>query len=96
MRAAWARAGLTFIGPTPEAIAAMGSKIEAKRRMQDSGVAVLASIAVTKQSAADLAHEAAALGPAILVKASAGGGGTRHAHRPQPGRVAGGRRSRAA
>ncbi len=69
------QAGLTFIGPTPEAIAAMGSKIEAKRRMQDSGVAVLPSIAVTRQSAADLAHEAAALGPAILVKASAGGGG---------------------
>jgi acetyl/propionyl-CoA carboxylase alpha subunit len=67
--------GLTFIGPTPEAIAAMGSKIEAKRRMQDSGVSVLPSIVVTTQSPADLAREAAALGPAILVKASAGGGG---------------------
>ncbi|HVU89633.1 MAG TPA: biotin carboxylase N-terminal domain-containing protein [Pirellulales bacterium] len=69
------QAGLTFIGPTPEAIAAMGSKIEAKRRMQNSGVSVLPSVAIGKQSAADLAREAAALGPAILVKASAGGGG---------------------
>ncbi len=69
------QAGITFIGPTPEAIAAMGSKIEAKRRMQDSGVAVLPSITVAGQSAADLVREAASLGPSILVKASAGGGG---------------------
>jgi len=69
------QAGLTFIGPTPEAIAAMGSKIEAKRRMQDSGVSVLPSVTVASQSPADLTREASALGPAILVKASAGGGG---------------------
>ena len=68
-------AGLTFIGPTPEAIAAMGSKIEAKRRMQDSGVSVLPSIAVAHQTPEELARQAADLGPAILVKASAGGGG---------------------
>jgi propionyl-CoA carboxylase alpha chain len=69
------QSGLVFIGPTPETIAAMGSKIEAKRRMQDSGVAVLPSINVAGQTAADLAREAAGLGSAILVKASAGGGG---------------------
>jgi acetyl/propionyl-CoA carboxylase alpha subunit len=69
------KTSLTFIGPTAESIAAMGSKIESKRRMHESGVAVLPSIAVGRQSAADLAREAATLGDAILVKASAGGGG---------------------
>ncbi|MCW2919011.1 MAG: acetyl/propionyl-CoA carboxylase subunit alpha [Actinomycetia bacterium] len=59
-------AGLTWIGPPPGAIAAMGSKIEAKKLMAAAGVPVLAELdpaAVTEQ---DLP---------ILVKASAGGGG---------------------
>jgi acetyl-CoA carboxylase biotin carboxylase subunit len=68
-------AGLTFIGPTPDAIRAMGSKIEAKRRMQAAGVPVLPSIDVTGQSPAQLLKEAQPLGFPLLVKASAGGGG---------------------
>ena len=63
--AAFARAvigaGLTWVGPPPEAIAAMGSKIEAKRLMRASGVPVLPD-----------GDEA---GFPALVKASAGGGG---------------------
>ncbi|GII54703.1 acetyl/propionyl-CoA carboxylase subuit alpha [Planotetraspora thailandica] len=39
-------AGLTWIGPSPEAIAAMGSKIEAKALMAEAGVPVLPSIAL--------------------------------------------------
>ena len=40
---ACAAAGLLFVGPTPAAIAAMGSKLEAKRRMQAAGVTQLPS-----------------------------------------------------
>jgi propionyl-CoA carboxylase alpha chain len=59
-------AGLTWIGPSPEAIAAMGSKIEAKARMRRAGVPVLAD-----SSSARVED----IGLPILVKASAGGGG---------------------
>ena len=44
---ACAQAGLTFVGPPPEAIAAMGSKIAAKELMAAAGVPVLPSITVT-------------------------------------------------
>ena len=44
-RASFARmvvdAGLVFVGPTPDAIAAMGSKIDAKRRVREFGVPVV-------------------------------------------------------
>src|SRR3954467_4482513 len=52
------KCGVTFIGPTPDAIAAMGSKIEAKQRMRNSGVAVLESIPVVRQTPEALAEEA--------------------------------------
>ena len=68
-------AGLTFIGPSPAAIAAMGSKIEAKARVQAAGVPVLSTIAAEGRKPADLAREAAGLGFPLLVKASGGGGG---------------------
>jgi len=68
--AAFARAvveaGLTWIGPTPEAIESMGSKIESKRLMAAAGVPVLAELAPEDVTAADLP---------VLIKASAGGGG---------------------
>jgi len=59
-------AGLTWIGPSPEAIEVMGSKIESKRRMAVAGVPVLDRLDVAQLTAADLP---------VLVKASAGGGG---------------------
>jgi propionyl-CoA carboxylase alpha chain len=59
-------AGLLFVGPPADAIAAMGSKIEAKRLMRAAGVPVLP----------DSTHESMAdVGLPALVKASAGGGG---------------------
>ncbi|MFF5207380.1 acetyl/propionyl/methylcrotonyl-CoA carboxylase subunit alpha [Streptosporangium sp. NPDC000396] len=89
--AAFARAvidaGLTWIGPSPEAIAAMGSKIEAKALMAEALVPVLPSFtAGPGYSADDLERDLDTLsarmdGPAsgrpvpLLVKASAGGGG---------------------
>ncbi|MDQ3470440.1 MAG: ATP-grasp domain-containing protein, partial [Actinomycetota bacterium] len=62
-------AGLTWIGPPPAAIAAMGSKIEAKALMRAAGVPVLPDSTV--EGATDLAT----IGYPMLVKASAGGGG---------------------
>ena len=59
-------AGLVWIGPPPAAIAAMGSKIEAKRLMRSYGVPVAPDNTV--ESLADV-------GLPALVKASAGGGG---------------------
>jgi acyl-CoA carboxylase subunit alpha len=58
--------GLTWIGPPPAAIAAMGSKIEAKRLMRSAGVPVLPDNTV---------ESLAEVGLPALVKASAGGGG---------------------
>ena len=59
-------AGLTWIGPPPEAIDAMGSKIEAKQRMARAGVPMLTDLDPETVTAAELP---------VLVKASAGGGG---------------------
>ncbi|MEI7546910.1 MAG: biotin carboxylase N-terminal domain-containing protein, partial [Actinomycetota bacterium] len=59
-------AGLVWIGPPPSAIAAMGSKIEAKRLMRDHDVPVASDSTVESQEA---------IGLPALVKASAGGGG---------------------
>ncbi len=68
-----AAAGLTFVGPTPEAIAAMGSKTEAKALMAAAGVPTLPGCTVGPDI--DLAAEAARIGFPVLVKAAFGGGG---------------------
>jgi propionyl-CoA carboxylase alpha chain len=60
-------AGLTWVGPPPRAIAAMGRKTEAKRLMREAGVPVLPDL--------DPADPGAAIEYPVLVKASAGGGG---------------------
>ncbi len=60
-------AGLVWVGPPPDAIEAMGSKLGAKRMMRDAGVPTL-------PWAADITA-AAEVGYPLLVKASAGGGG---------------------
>ncbi|MGI9613123.1 MAG: biotin carboxylase N-terminal domain-containing protein, partial [Acidimicrobiales bacterium] len=70
-----AEAGLTFVGPSPEAIDAMGSKLEAKRRMAEAGVPLLPSAELTGLDEAAAAAAAADVGYPILIKASAGGGG---------------------
>ncbi|MFC4946494.1 biotin carboxylase N-terminal domain-containing protein [Pseudonocardia sp. GCM10023141] len=68
-----ATAGLTFVGPSPEAIASMGSKLEAKALMEAAGVPVLPGATVTPDT--DLAAVAADIGFPVLVKAAFGGGG---------------------
>ena len=68
-------AGLTWVGPPPEAVAAMGSKLEAKRLMREAGVPVLDSVPITDQGEGELEQAAERVGWPVLVKASAGGGG---------------------
>jgi acetyl/propionyl-CoA carboxylase alpha subunit len=68
-------AGLTWVGPPPEAIEAMGSKLAAKALMAAAGVPVLPGGDVTGLDGDGLAAVAEAAGYPVLVKASAGGGG---------------------
>jgi geranyl-CoA carboxylase alpha subunit len=68
-------AGLTFIGPPPAAIRAMGDKAAAKRRMLDAGVPCAPGYLGAEQDDVHLSKEAAQLGLPLLVKAIAGGGG---------------------
>lgn len=77
-RAAFARAcidaGLVFVGPSPEAIAAMGDKITANSIARAAGVPCMPSSgALADAEAAGI--EASRIGYPVLVKASAGGGG---------------------
>jgi 3-methylcrotonyl-CoA carboxylase alpha subunit len=73
--AACAKAGFVFIGPTPEAIAAMGDKSAAKRLMEKAGVPLVPGYHGENQDPGFLQKEADKLGYPVLVKASAGGGG---------------------
>ena len=68
-------AGLVFIGPSPEAIAAMGNKAAAKRRMLEAGVPCVPGYQGADQSEAVFAREAERIGYPVMVKAAAGGGG---------------------
>jgi propionyl-CoA carboxylase alpha chain len=69
-------AGLTWVGPNPSAIEAMGDKLRAKALVQEAGVPVLRSAAVPASLSPDgLAAAARSIGYPVLVKASAGGGG---------------------
>jgi geranyl-CoA carboxylase alpha subunit len=68
-------AGLTFVGPSPDVIARMGSKREARRLMAAAGVPVVPGYDGDEQDDARFEREARALGYPVLVKASAGGGG---------------------
>jgi 3-methylcrotonyl-CoA carboxylase alpha subunit len=73
--AACAAAGLTFVGPPPEAIRAMGSKSAAKALMVAASVPVVPGYHGDEQDDPRLAAEAEAIGYPLLIKASAGGGG---------------------
>jgi geranyl-CoA carboxylase alpha subunit len=68
-------AGLVFVGPTPDAIRAMGDKAEAKARMVAAHVPTVPGYFGDDQSDARLVDEAARIGTPLLVKAVAGGGG---------------------
>ncbi|WP_218353585.1 acetyl-CoA carboxylase biotin carboxylase subunit [Alteromonas lipotrueiana] len=68
-------AGIIFIGPPEQAIAAMGSKSAAKNIMQDAGVPLVPGYHGDEQSSETLKHHANDMGYPVLLKAAAGGGG---------------------
>ena len=68
-------AGLVFVGPTPDAIAAMGDKSEARRRAAEAGVPIVPGLAESAADADEAARAAADIGFPVLLKAAAGGGG---------------------
>ncbi|HYD56723.1 MAG TPA: acetyl/propionyl/methylcrotonyl-CoA carboxylase subunit alpha [Burkholderiales bacterium] len=72
---ACAKAGIVFIGPSAEAIAAMGDKAAAKRLMEKAGVPLVPGYHGEKQDPGFLAQEAGRIGFPVLIKPSAGGGG---------------------
>ena len=68
-------AGLTFIGPSAEAIALMGNKAAAKRRMIAAGVPCVPGYEGADQTANTLQAEADKITYPVMIKAAAGGGG---------------------
>lgn len=68
-------AGIIFVGPSPEAIEAMGSKSQAKATMQTAGVPVVPGYHGDDQREEALLAAADAIGYPVLLKAAAGGGG---------------------
>jgi acetyl-CoA carboxylase biotin carboxylase subunit len=65
---------ITFVGPPPDAIIAMGDKVEARKRMTAAGVPVVPG---SKDTLTDdeVAADAERIGYPVMLKASAGGGG---------------------
>lgn len=68
-------AGLVFIGPSADAIRAMGGKSESKRLMEAAGVPLIPGYHGDNQDAQFLKQQADGIGYPVLIKASAGGGG---------------------
>ena len=67
--------GLVFIGPSADAIRAMGGKSESKRLMEAAGVPLIPGYHGDNQDAEFLQQQADSIGYPVLIKASAGGGG---------------------
>jgi len=68
-------AGITFIGPSPESIALMGSKVESRRAAALHGVEMVPGTLDPISSDEEARKIASSVGYPIMLKASAGGGG---------------------
>jgi acetyl-CoA carboxylase biotin carboxylase subunit len=68
-------AGVTFIGPSADAIRAMGDKTQGRRLMASAGVPVLPGTETAVADAPAARHAAEAIGFPVMLKAAAGGGG---------------------
>ncbi len=77
--AAFARAcgeaGIVWVGPPPEAIEAMGSKVEARERMKAAGVPIIPGTTEPVETAEKTRALAQEIGYPLAIKAAAGGGG---------------------
>lgn len=69
------KAGIVFLGPSSQAMQALGDKIESKKLAEDYGVPVSPWTIIGEQSEKELLSEAERIGYPLMVKASAGGGG---------------------
>ncbi len=69
------KAGITFIGPTPRAIAAMGDKIESKKAAAQAKVTTVPGFLGEIGSPKEAVKIAGKVGYPVMIKASAGGGG---------------------
>ncbi|MDE2197103.1 MAG: acetyl/propionyl/methylcrotonyl-CoA carboxylase subunit alpha [Gammaproteobacteria bacterium] len=69
------KAGIVFIGPSPESMDAMASKSAAKALMERAGVPVVPGYHGKEQSLKKLEAEAGRIGFPLMIKATAGGGG---------------------
>ncbi len=72
---ACAEAGIKFIGPTADAMDAMGSKTKARKAMEHAGVPIVPGTARGLESLAQAEEVAARIGYPVMLKAAAGGGG---------------------
>ena len=72
---ACAEAGIAFVGPPPNAIAAMGDKIESKKLAKAAGVNVVPGYLGEIDSTDHAVEIAGGIGYPVMMKASAGGGG---------------------
>jgi propionyl-CoA carboxylase alpha chain len=69
------KAGIVFIGPNPDAIAAMGDKIESKKTAAKANVSTVPGYLGVIEDAKHAVKIADAIGYPVMIKASAGGGG---------------------
>jgi acetyl-CoA carboxylase biotin carboxylase subunit len=72
---ACADAGIKFIGPTADAMDAMGSKTKARQAMERAGVPIVPGTARGLESFEQAEEVAARIGYPVMLKAAAGGGG---------------------
>jgi acetyl-CoA/propionyl-CoA carboxylase, biotin carboxylase, biotin carboxyl carrier protein len=70
-----ADAGLMWIGPPPDAIEAMGSKVRARELMREAGVPIIPGTTEAVQSVQQVRKIGNEIGWPVAIKASAGGGG---------------------
>jgi acetyl-CoA carboxylase, biotin carboxylase subunit len=82
---ACAGAGVKFIGPTPAAMAGMGSKTRARQAMETAGVPLVPGTSRGVESPTEAQDVAARIGYPVMLKAAAGGGGKgmRLVHAPE-------------
>jgi len=69
------QAGLTWVGPPPDAIELMGTKTAARRAMREAGVPIVPGAVDPVQSADDVVELGDEIGYPMIIKAAAGGGG---------------------